>query len=106
MAVSYSKPALVHKLSVILTALKNEVENIQTAGYNGARGDVPYSLIVQFIVYAIINPLINHCLSFCSSFNQSQDNLIIKIAELICDWLKDEQNIEERFISGRHLAVY
>ena len=67
-------------------------------------GDVP-SLIVQFIVYAIINPPINHSLSFCSSINQSQDNLIIKIAELLCDWLKDEQNIEEQFISGSNLVV-
>ena len=43
---------------------------------------------------------------FVRRFYQSQDNLIIKNAELICDWLKDEQNIEGRFISGRHLAVY
>jgi hypothetical protein len=52
-------------------------------------GDVPCSLVVQFIVYAIINPPINHSLFFCLSFNQSQNNLIIKIAELHCDWLKD-----------------
>jgi hypothetical protein len=31
--------------------------------------------------------------------------LIIKIAELHCDWLKDEQDIENRFISGRHLVL-
>ena len=29
-------PCLVHKLSVILTAVKNGVKNIQAAAYNGA----------------------------------------------------------------------
>ena len=36
-------PCLAHKFSVTLTAVKNGLENIQTAGYNGARTVSIYS---------------------------------------------------------------
>ena len=37
--------------------------------------------------------------------NQSQDSSIVKIAELYSDWLKDEKNVIELLINGRHLLA-
>ena len=39
--------------------------------------------------------------TFCSSFKQSQDSSTVKIAELYCDWLKDEQKVEKK-IDGHY----
>ena len=46
-------PCLAHKFSVTLTAVKNGLENIQTAGYNGARTVSIYSRTSEEMQHSI-----------------------------------------------------